>query len=229
MQDGSIMTSCEYRTPKRTHDNITGCVVDSSGIQQKNQKLRLFVDKIINNRRESNDEESEKQTSPGNIEKVLDRLNCDASQLKTGKVNEDPNYITVDEDLAILFQSLWKDKVTNIWELVKIISIWLYRGYISPNQFEAINKIILSAQKCKIEEMDDETLIQATVDYFTKNDKLKLKKIIGQFKRVDNSDKVQELERAIEDDKYFFDEDYDRILDYLRKLHNSDIPRSDLM
>ena len=135
----------------------------------------------------------------------------------------------MDEDLAILFQSLWKDKVTNIWELVMIISIWLYRGYISPNQFQEINKIILSAQKCKIEEMDDETLIQATVDYFTKDDKLKLKKIIGQFKRVDNSDKVQELERAIEGDKYFFDEDYDRILDYLRKLHNSDIPRSDLM
>ena len=53
-----------------------------------------------------------------------------------------------------------------------------------------------------------------------------MKKIIGEFRQVDNSDKVQELERAIEGDKYFFNEDYDRILDYLRKLH---IPKSDLM
>ena len=92
--------------------------------------------------------------------------------------------------------------------------------------------------------MDDKTLIQAVVDFFPdltwpeqellvdffpKDDKIKLKKIIREFKQVDTFDTVQELERAIDGDKYFFDEDYDRILDYLRKLHNSDIPRSDLM
>ena len=37
---------------------------------------------------------------------------------------------------------------------------------------------------------------------------------------MDNSDKV-ELEKAI-DDGYYFDEDYDRILSYIRRLH---IPR----
>ena len=77
--------------------------------------------------------------------------------------------------------------------------------------------------------MDDETLIQAAVDYFTEHDKIKLKKIIGEFKQVDTSNTVQELERAIDGDKYYFNEDFDRILDYLIKLHNSDIPRSDLM
>ena len=92
--------------------------------------------------------------------------------------------------------------------------------------------------------MDDKTLIQAVVDFFPdltwpeqellvdffpKDDKIKLKKIIGEFKQVDTSDTVQELGRAIDGDKYYFDEDYDRILDYLRKRHNSDIPRFDLM
>ena len=203
INSGSGVSLPSYRNRKRTHENITGSGVDLSDNQQKIQKLRLFVDEIIGDTRESSDEEAEKLTSPGNIKKVLGRLNCDVPQ--TGKVGKDPEYITADEDLSIIFQSLWKDKITNLWELVMIISIWLYRGYISPNQFQEINKIILSSQKCKIEEMDDETLIQATVDYFTKDDKLKLKKIIGQFKRVDNSDKVQEFERAIEDDKYFFD------------------------
>ena len=119
--------------------------------------------------------------------------------------------------LATLFKSLWEDKTTNLWELVMIISIWLYRGYITPNQFQKMNSIILSAQKCKI--MDDETLIQATLDYFTKDDKVKLKTMVSEFK-VDNSDKV-ELEKAI-DHGYQFDEDYDRILGYIRRLH---IPR----
>ena len=37
-----------YRNRKRTHDNITGSGVDSSDNRQKNQKMRLFVDEIIN-------------------------------------------------------------------------------------------------------------------------------------------------------------------------------------
>ena len=37
------------------------------------------------------------------------------------------------------------------------------------------------------------------------------------------------MEKVINDDKYYFDEDYDRILDYLRKLQNTKIPRTELM
>ena len=77
--------------------------------------------------------------------------------------------------------------------------------------------------------MDDESLIQATIAHVTKGDKAKLKKLIEQFKKIERSDKVLELEKVINDDKYYFDEDYDRILNYLRKLENTKIPRTELM
>ena len=77
--------------------------------------------------------------------------------------------------------------------------------------------------------MDDESLIQATISHVTKGDKAKLKKLIEQFKNIERSDKVLELEKVINDDKYYFDEDYDRILDYLRKLEKTKIPRTELM
>ena len=203
---------------KRSRQDIMGRGVDSSGM---NPKL-LFLDEIINAREKEAEntsgirEEAEtpnitrEEAETSHIKKILTRLNCD----------EKTDLIQVDEDLAILFKSLWKDKTTNLWELVMIISIWLYRGDITPKQFQKMNNIILSAQKCKIE-MDDKTLIQATLDYFTKDDKVKLKTMISEFK-VDNSDKV-ELEKAI-NDGYYFDEDYDRILGYLRRLH---IPRTE--
>ena len=78
-------------------------------VSKRIKNFVYFVDEIINNTRESSDKESEKQTSPGNIEKVLDRLNCDVPQ--TGKVDEDPDYITVDEDLSYYFSHYGKIKL----------------------------------------------------------------------------------------------------------------------
>ena len=210
-------------------------------------KIRVFLDEIINDgaqdeeqqhrkhvvktsirndepqvKKRKNDEfEDEKQSN-----QVVQKMNEILAKHYTDDNSEYEDVKELDKGFVKLFH---EDKIGNREELVYILSGMLYLDYITLDDFLKVSKAIFSVKERKVEEMDDESLIQATISHVTKGDKAKLKKLIEQFKNIERSDKVLELEKVINDDKYYFDEDYDRILDYLRKLQNTKIPRTELM
>ena len=105
----------------------------------------------------------------------------------------------------------------------------LYHGYITLQDFQAVNNVLLENEKDDEDEDDKESLIRSTTEFMIKRDKDKLKKLIEKFKTFDSSDELEleleELEKLIDDEQL----EFETILNHVSRLENSDIPRLKLL
>ena len=93
----------------------------------------------------------------------------------------------IDEELYRHYLKLFReDKIGNRREMLEILTVMLHSGEITVNDFQKISNTLFSAKENEVTEPNDETLIQETVEYLTKNDKDKLRKLIEKFKKLES-------------------------------------------
>ena len=102
----------------------------------------------------------------------------------------------------------------------------LHHGYITLKEFQAVNNVLLEEED-EGEEKDEgeEDSIRSTTEFMIKRDKDKLRKLIEKFKTFEDSGKLEELEKLIDDEQL----EFETIRDHVRVLENSDIPRLKLL
>ena len=149
---------------------------------------------------------------------------------------EESNVEEKDENLGKRLKRLYfEDKVGNRNELLYILGKMLHLGYITLQEFQSVNNVLLDKDENDEEEEEEEDdkdgLIRSTTEFMIKRDKDKLKKLIEKFKTfVDSEDSSEELEleelgKLIDDEQL----EFETIRNHVSRLENSDIPRLKLL